>query len=296
MRLLFVSHSFPPANAPMRNIGGMQRVATELHAALAERDDVRGDAQPLVAPPVPAGPAEARLHLVAEHQAPGTPDDRDRGIEEPRRERGQALVRENRTEHEARETRPGLLQIGDRGGDYRGDLYRADVTGDELSDMTVGVIGYGQVGTRVVRLLRAFGCRILVNDPYIQLDPDDAAAVEELCRKRGWALIVDEVFLGFTLDGGPGSDSTFAASTDCLTFTFGGREERAPALDSRHPLGGVPRMTSASSPSAPSSGRSETSRRIAVIVPAIRSSVAFTGGMWFQTDGIDRSTSRGLKL
>lgn len=40
MRLLFVSHSFPPKNAPMSNIGGMQRVATELHAALEEREDV----------------------------------------------------------------------------------------------------------------------------------------------------------------------------------------------------------------------------------------------------------------
>jgi len=40
MRLLFVSHSFPPKNAPMSNVGGMQRVATELHAALEERDDI----------------------------------------------------------------------------------------------------------------------------------------------------------------------------------------------------------------------------------------------------------------
>jgi phosphatidylinositol alpha-1,6-mannosyltransferase len=40
MRLLFVSHSFPPVNAPMSNVGGMQRVATELHAALKARDDV----------------------------------------------------------------------------------------------------------------------------------------------------------------------------------------------------------------------------------------------------------------
>lgn len=62
-----------------------------------------------------------------------------------------------------------------RKGAYRGDLYRADVTGDELSDMTVGVIGYGAVGTRVVRLLRAFGTRVLVCDPYVQLDPADAA-------------------------------------------------------------------------------------------------------------------------
>jgi phosphatidylinositol alpha-1,6-mannosyltransferase len=40
MRLLFVSHSFPPVDAPLSNMGGMQRVATELHAALEARDDI----------------------------------------------------------------------------------------------------------------------------------------------------------------------------------------------------------------------------------------------------------------
>lgn len=40
MRLLFVSHSFPPVDAPMTNVGGMQRVATELHAALEGHDGV----------------------------------------------------------------------------------------------------------------------------------------------------------------------------------------------------------------------------------------------------------------
>lgn len=60
-----------------------------------------------------------------------------------------------------------------RGGQWRGDLYRADLAGEELSEMTVGLIGYGEVGRRVVKLLKAFGCRILVSDPYVQLSADD---------------------------------------------------------------------------------------------------------------------------
>jgi len=60
-----------------------------------------------------------------------------------------------------------------RRGEWRGDLYRADLAGEELSEMTVGLIGYGEVGRRVVKLLKAFGCRILVSDPYVQLTAED---------------------------------------------------------------------------------------------------------------------------
>jgi D-3-phosphoglycerate dehydrogenase len=76
-----------------------------------------------------------------------------------------------------------------RKGVWRGDLYRADLTGEELSEMTVGVIGYGHIGTKVVRLLKAFGCRILVADPYVQLSATDAkdnvrhVALDELLRE-----------------------------------------------------------------------------------------------------------------
>jgi D-3-phosphoglycerate dehydrogenase / 2-oxoglutarate reductase len=62
---------------------------------------------------------------------------------------------------------------GLRKGKYIGELYRADMTGRELHEMTVGLIGYGEVGRRVVKFLKAFGCRILVNDPYVQLTAED---------------------------------------------------------------------------------------------------------------------------
>lgn len=68
-----------------------------------------------------------------------------------------------------------------RAGNWRGDLYRADTTGRELNEMTVGVVGYGKIGTKLVKILQAFGCRILVCDPYVQLSPEDlAAGVEQV--------------------------------------------------------------------------------------------------------------------
>jgi D-3-phosphoglycerate dehydrogenase len=60
-----------------------------------------------------------------------------------------------------------------RAGEWRGDLYRADRTGRELGEMTVGIVGYGAIGGRVVKLLKAFGCKLLVADPYVQLSAAD---------------------------------------------------------------------------------------------------------------------------
>lgn len=75
---------------------------------------------------------------------------------------------------ETRKIRTGHEAL--RAGQWRGDLYRADTTGRELSEMTVGVVGYGKIGTKVTRLLRAFGTKVLVYDPYVQLDPEDVGA------------------------------------------------------------------------------------------------------------------------
>lgn len=41
LRVLYVSHTFPPQDRPLESIGGMQRVAVELHHALLECPDVK---------------------------------------------------------------------------------------------------------------------------------------------------------------------------------------------------------------------------------------------------------------
>jgi D-3-phosphoglycerate dehydrogenase / 2-oxoglutarate reductase len=52
--------------------------------------------------------------------------------------------------------------------EYRaGRVPRAGM-GRELKGSTLGVIGYGAIGKEVVRLAKALGMRVLVNDPYVE--------------------------------------------------------------------------------------------------------------------------------
>jgi len=52
-------------------------------------------------------------------------------------------------------------------GIWRGDLYLYDKVGPELSDLTVGIVGYGKVGRNVAKMFSLFGCQVLVYDPYV---------------------------------------------------------------------------------------------------------------------------------
>lgn len=73
-----------------------------------------------------------------------------------------------------------------RSGEWRGDLYRKDRSGREIGELTVGVVGYGKVGSLVTGLLLAFGPRILVHDPFKELSQEhrdagvEAAGIDRL--------------------------------------------------------------------------------------------------------------------
>ena len=55
-----------------------------------------------------------------------------------------------------------------RQGSWEGATYYTyEHSGLELEDLPVGLVGYGAVGSRVARVLCAFGARVMVYDPYV---------------------------------------------------------------------------------------------------------------------------------
>lgn len=60
-------------------------------------------------------------------------------------------------------------------GTWRGDYYVYDNVGPELEGNSVGLVGYGAIGSRVARMLRGFGAEVLVFDPYVSEDALDGA-------------------------------------------------------------------------------------------------------------------------
>jgi D-3-phosphoglycerate dehydrogenase len=74
-----------------------------------------------------------------------------------------------------------------RVGRWRGDFYAYETSGLEIEGKTVGLVGYGAIGSRVAKALQALGANIVVHDPYV---PDDAlvgiaekVSLDELLRR-----------------------------------------------------------------------------------------------------------------
>jgi D-3-phosphoglycerate dehydrogenase len=65
---------------------------------------------------------------------------------------------------------------------------REDVMGHEMRGKTVGIVGLGEVGSRVAALAKAFGLQVIATDPYL-----DAA---EVARRGARKVSLDELLAG----------------------------------------------------------------------------------------------------
>ncbi|MFF4396909.1 2-hydroxyacid dehydrogenase [Streptomyces sp. NPDC001480] len=73
-----------------------------------------------------------------------------------------------------------------RQGSWAGAAYYTyEHSGLELEDLPVGLVGYGAVGSRVARVLCAFGARVMVYDPYVRGEVHGLrlASLDELLRR-----------------------------------------------------------------------------------------------------------------
>lgn len=59
------------------------------------------------------------------------------------------------------------LLVGQGSWEAGAAYYTYEHSGLELEDLPVGLVGYGAVGSRVARVLCAFGARVMVYDPYV---------------------------------------------------------------------------------------------------------------------------------
>lgn len=55
-----------------------------------------------------------------------------------------------------------------RNGEWRSTYPNTETTIKEMTDMTVGIVGYGSIGRLVAYKLSTFGCKIVVADPFLK--------------------------------------------------------------------------------------------------------------------------------
>jgi D-3-phosphoglycerate dehydrogenase / 2-oxoglutarate reductase len=64
-------------------------------------------------------------------------------------------------------------------GEWRGEFYAYEENGVELDGATAGLVGFGAIGSRVARVLDAFGATVLVYDPFV-----DESKIEEVGGRK----------------------------------------------------------------------------------------------------------------
>ncbi|SFQ04145.1 D-3-phosphoglycerate dehydrogenase [Amycolatopsis arida] len=126
--------------------------------------------------PVNANLAAAAAHGVAVTAAPGR-----NASATAEHTVAMLLAAARRVPHTDRELRQGV---------WRGDYYRYDEVGIELDGACAGLVGYGAVGRRVARILRGFGARVVVHDPFVPAESIEADEVVELAELLGRADVV----------------------------------------------------------------------------------------------------------
>lgn len=71
-----------------------------------------------------------------------------------------------------------------------GEWIRRANTGTELGHLTVGLIGYGNMGKETARRLSGFGCKVVTHDKYLENYGDDYAQEVSLAELQATADVV----------------------------------------------------------------------------------------------------------
>jgi D-3-phosphoglycerate dehydrogenase len=66
---------------------------------------------------------------------------------------------------------------------HLGKWNRADFTGMEISQKTLGIIGYGNIGKRVASRAKAFEMKIIAHDPYVESIDVKLVGLDELLKE-----------------------------------------------------------------------------------------------------------------
>ena len=67
---------------------------------------------------------------------------------------------------------------------------RAENRGTEIAGRTIGIIGYGQMGSAFAEKLRGFGCKVIAYDKYRPLTADDFATAVDLITLQREADVI----------------------------------------------------------------------------------------------------------